>query len=167
MRVDRSFGSLVRRFLKSNVVRTGGVGVAVLVLHVLHNVFGLWYLLANVAGIGVGFVVNYVFESTLRGEWKRRSGGRNRSAESNRTRRGGRHAVARWTTQPSSAARNPSSGTDANPRSGRTTPITSATNGDGSERAWSAVANCSGTNMTLMRTSETPNIARRRWSCVR
>ncbi|MFC4448713.1 GtrA family protein [Halorussus aquaticus] len=59
----RSFGSLVRRFLKSNVVRTGGVGVAVLVLHVLHNVFGLWYLLANVAGIGVGFVVNYVFES--------------------------------------------------------------------------------------------------------
>lgn len=61
----RSVGALVRRFLKSNLVRTGGVGVALMVLHVLHNAFGMWYLVANVAGIGVGFVVNYVFESAF------------------------------------------------------------------------------------------------------
>lgn len=56
---------LLRRFLTSNLVRVGGVGVATGVLLTLNGLFGVWYLLANVIGIGVGFVVNYTFESLV------------------------------------------------------------------------------------------------------
>ncbi|MEE6210344.1 GtrA family protein [Salarchaeum sp. III] len=52
-----------KRFVRSNVVRAGGVAVALSVLYVLNGQFGVWYALANVIGIGVGFVVNYVAES--------------------------------------------------------------------------------------------------------
>ena len=55
--------SLARRFLKSNLVRSGGVAVATAVLLALNGWFGVWVVLANIIGIGVGFVVNYVFES--------------------------------------------------------------------------------------------------------
>ncbi|UTF52739.1 GtrA family protein [Natronosalvus rutilus] len=55
--------SLFRRFAKSNVVRSGGVGVALLTLFVLHNILGVWYLAANIVGIGGGFFVNYCAES--------------------------------------------------------------------------------------------------------
>ena len=58
-----TFPALTRRFLKSNLVRVGGVSVAVGVLFLLHNGFGMWYVLANVIGIGTGFFVNYTFES--------------------------------------------------------------------------------------------------------
>ncbi|WP_246988181.1 GtrA family protein [Halorientalis marina] len=58
-----SYAALARRFLTSNTVRIGGAATALVVLHVLHEQFGVWYLAANVAGIGVGFVVNYVLES--------------------------------------------------------------------------------------------------------
>lgn len=56
---------LLRRFLTSNLVRVGGVGVATGVLLALNGLFGVWYLLANVIGIGAGFVVNYTFESLV------------------------------------------------------------------------------------------------------
>lgn len=55
--------AVLRRFLRSNAVRVGGVAVALGVLAVLHDGFGVWYLAANIAGIGVGFVVNYFAES--------------------------------------------------------------------------------------------------------
>jgi putative flippase GtrA len=55
--------ALLRRFLKSNLVRSGGVAVATAVLLALNIWFGVWVVLANVVGIGVGFVVNYVAES--------------------------------------------------------------------------------------------------------
>lgn len=54
---------LARRFLRSNLTRTGGLAVGTGVLLVLSGQFGVWYLLANVLGIGTGFVVNYLFES--------------------------------------------------------------------------------------------------------
>lgn len=57
--------SLGRRFLTSNVVRTGGVAVATTVLLVLNGWFGVWVPIANAVGILVGFVVNFVFESLL------------------------------------------------------------------------------------------------------
>jgi putative flippase GtrA len=57
--------SLVRRFATSNVVRTGGVAVATGVLLALNGWFGIWVPIANAIGIGVGFVVNFVFESLL------------------------------------------------------------------------------------------------------
>ncbi|MFB6146420.1 MAG: GtrA family protein [Halobacteriaceae archaeon] len=57
--------ALARRFLTSNLVRAGGAAVAWAVLVVLTSVAGVWYLAANVAGIGTGFVVNYAFESLL------------------------------------------------------------------------------------------------------
>jgi len=61
----------LRRLLKSNLVRVGGVAVATVVFVAVSGIevtlpFGgeaLWLTIANVIGIGVGFVVNYVAES--------------------------------------------------------------------------------------------------------
>ncbi|NEU55349.1 GtrA family protein [Halorussus sp. MSC15.2] len=60
---SRSPGAIVRRLLRSNVVRLGGVGIALGVLYFLNHYLGVWYLLANTAGIGVGSIFNYVFET--------------------------------------------------------------------------------------------------------
>ncbi|WP_363466624.1 GtrA family protein [Halogeometricum borinquense] len=60
--------SILRRFICSNLVRAVGASVGIAVLAVLTQEFGLWYLFANVVGIGVGFVFNYIFESLL--TWK-------------------------------------------------------------------------------------------------
>ncbi|WP_222919814.1 GtrA family protein [Natrinema sp. SYSU A 869] len=54
---------LGRRFLRSNVVRFGGFLVTLAVLGVLVRQFDVWYVAANVIGIGVGFFVNYTCES--------------------------------------------------------------------------------------------------------
>ena len=54
---------LGKRFLRSNVVRLGGFLVTLLVLAVLVRRFDVWYVTANVVGIGVGFFVNYTCES--------------------------------------------------------------------------------------------------------
>ncbi|WP_049996911.1 GtrA family protein [Halococcus sediminicola] len=63
---------LIRRFLTSNLVRAGGVLVGTVVFSALLrwvdvslSVAGieLWLLAANVIGIAVGLVVNYVAES--------------------------------------------------------------------------------------------------------
>lgn len=56
---------LLRRLGTTHLVRAGGVGVALGVLYLLYSVFGVWYLLANVIGIGVGFVFNYTAESLV------------------------------------------------------------------------------------------------------
>ncbi|MFB6179829.1 MAG: GtrA family protein [Halorientalis sp.] len=62
---DAELLALVRRFLTSNVVRTGGVAIATAVLLALNGWFGIWVPIANAIGIGVGFLVNFVFESLL------------------------------------------------------------------------------------------------------
>lgn len=54
-----------RRLLTSNIVRIGGLTVGLCVLFVLHHYLGMWYLLANVLGIGFGFIVNYFSETIL------------------------------------------------------------------------------------------------------
>jgi putative flippase GtrA len=56
---------LGRRFASSHGVRLLGVAIALGVLYVLHSLYGVWYLLANAAGIGVGFLANYTFESLV------------------------------------------------------------------------------------------------------
>lgn len=59
---DRRPLAVARRLLTSNVVRAGGALVALLTIAVLTGGFGVWYLLANVVGIGLGVFVNYAFE---------------------------------------------------------------------------------------------------------
>lgn len=54
---------VARRLLKSNLVRAGGATTALTTLYLLHSVLGFWYLVSNAAGIGLGFFINYVFES--------------------------------------------------------------------------------------------------------
>lgn len=51
------------RLVKSNLVRAGGATVGIGTLYLLHTWFGVWYLLANVLGIGFGFIFNYMLES--------------------------------------------------------------------------------------------------------
>ncbi|NHN47402.1 GtrA family protein [Halostella sp. JP-L12] len=62
----------LRRLLTSNLVRAGGVLVATVVFSVVYRSFDVsiavagvdfWFLAANLTGIGVGLVVNYVAES--------------------------------------------------------------------------------------------------------
>jgi len=60
--------SLFYRFSRSNIVRWGGAGVALVILHLLTTILGIWYLLANAIGIGIGVIFNYVFESLI--TWK-------------------------------------------------------------------------------------------------
>ncbi|WP_436347526.1 GtrA family protein [Natronorubrum sp. FCH18a] len=60
--------ALGKRFLRSNAVRFAGFLVTLSVLAVLVDGFGIWYLAANVVGIGIGFFVNYTCESLY--TWK-------------------------------------------------------------------------------------------------
>lgn len=59
---DDGLRKLAKRFATSNFVRLGGLIVGLGVLYVLHRLLGIWYLPANIAGLGIGFVVNYVSE---------------------------------------------------------------------------------------------------------
>ncbi|QLG50336.1 GtrA family protein [Natrinema halophilum] len=65
---DVGLGALGRRFLRSNAVRVGGLLVTLVVLKVLVQRFDVWFVTANVIGIGVGFFVNYTCESLY--TWK-------------------------------------------------------------------------------------------------
>ncbi|ELY44388.1 GtrA family protein [Natronorubrum sulfidifaciens] len=60
--------ALGRRFLRSNAVRFAGFLVTLTVLAGLVRGFGVWYLAANLVGIGIGFFVNYTCESLY--TWK-------------------------------------------------------------------------------------------------
>lgn len=57
--------NVLRRLLRSNVVRAGGAVTGLTVLAVLHRGFGVHYFVANTLGIGVGFFVNYVAENLV------------------------------------------------------------------------------------------------------
>jgi putative flippase GtrA len=65
-------GAFLRRLLTSNLVRAGGVLVATVVFSLVYRSFDVsvavagfefWFLVANMTGIGVGLLVNYVAES--------------------------------------------------------------------------------------------------------
>jgi len=71
---DPGARALGRRFLRSNAVRFAGFIVTLTVLTILVYWFDVWYLAANVIGIGVGFVVNYTCESLY--TWKVHRDGR-------------------------------------------------------------------------------------------
>jgi putative flippase GtrA len=60
--------ALARRFLRSNMVRFAGFLVTLSVLAGLYYGFGIWYMAANVIGMGIGFFVNYTCESLY--TWK-------------------------------------------------------------------------------------------------
>lgn len=55
-------GATVRRFLKSNLVRSGGVLIGLVVLK-LFTGLGVWYIFANLIGIAAGFFFNFTMES--------------------------------------------------------------------------------------------------------
>lgn len=55
-------GVTFRRFLKSNLIRSGGVLIGVVVLKI-GTALGLWYIFANLIGIAVGFLFNFIMES--------------------------------------------------------------------------------------------------------
>lgn len=62
---DYGEGSLVefvRRLFFSNFIRLGGLVVGLITMYILMSVLDIWYLLSNILGIGVGFVVNYTCE---------------------------------------------------------------------------------------------------------
>lgn len=60
-------GNILTRFLKSNLVRAGGVVIGTVVLKI-GVTLDIWYLLANIIGICVGFFFNYGLETAY--TWK-------------------------------------------------------------------------------------------------
>ena len=62
---ERTFLKLGWRLVMSNVIRFGGLLVGIVTMYVLYKFLGVWYLLSNIFGIGLGFVVNYAFESII------------------------------------------------------------------------------------------------------
>ena len=60
-----SLRARLRRLVTSNGVRIGGLLIATTVLVIVTETTDVWYPLANLVGIGVGFFVNYTLESWL------------------------------------------------------------------------------------------------------
>lgn len=69
--------AVLKRWMKSHFVRTGGLAISFTVLYVLTsfleislNIYGadFWPAVANFIGIGVGMVINYIAESLI--TWK-------------------------------------------------------------------------------------------------
>jgi putative flippase GtrA len=67
-------GAALRRLLRSNLVRAGGILVQLATFRVLFRVVALeltvvgidgWFVFSKVAGIGTGMLVNYVAESVV------------------------------------------------------------------------------------------------------
>lgn len=59
---ERTVTDLGWRLVMSNIIRLGGLGVGIFTMYVLWGLLDVWYLLSNILGIGVGFVVNYACE---------------------------------------------------------------------------------------------------------
>ncbi|HDS45021.1 MAG TPA: GtrA family protein [Methanomicrobia archaeon] len=55
----------LKRIIKSNIWRSGGLAVNIGVLYALTEYAGLYYLLSNIVGILCAFLLNYLFESRL------------------------------------------------------------------------------------------------------
>ncbi|WP_152040538.1 GtrA family protein [Salinigranum salinum] len=67
-------GATLRRLLRSNLVRAGGIVVQLATFRFLFRVVALelevagvdgWFVLSKIAGIGTGMIVNYVAESLV------------------------------------------------------------------------------------------------------
>jgi len=67
-----TLAATLRRLLRSNLVRAGGITVQLLTFRLLYRVFFVdatvlgidaWFVAAKVTGIGTGLLVNYVAES--------------------------------------------------------------------------------------------------------
>lgn len=54
-------------FLKSNIVRVGGIAISVIILKI-GVTYGIWYPVSNLIGVCVGFGFNYGFETLY--TWK-------------------------------------------------------------------------------------------------
>lgn len=59
---SKSPGHVIKRFFRSNIVRSGGVIIATATFLTLYNA-GIPLLLSNTIGIGAGFSANYIFET--------------------------------------------------------------------------------------------------------
>ncbi len=55
----------MKRILKSNLWRSGGLALNIGVLYFLTEYVGVYYLLSNIVGIICAFLLNYLFESRL------------------------------------------------------------------------------------------------------
>jgi dolichol-phosphate mannosyltransferase len=55
----------VKRIIKSNIWRSGGLAVNIGVLYFLTEYMDIYYLLSNIVGIICAFLLNYLFESRL------------------------------------------------------------------------------------------------------
>ena len=62
---DHRDRSLFRRACQSNINRFGSVVIGLIVLFVLNTWLHVWYLAANLVGIGIGLIFNYFAESLL------------------------------------------------------------------------------------------------------
>ncbi|MFB6115578.1 MAG: GtrA family protein [Candidatus Nanohalobium sp.] len=60
-------GKVLTRFVKSNAVRAGGIIISIAVLKV-GVMYGIWYPVANIIGVCVGFGFNYGLETLY--TWK-------------------------------------------------------------------------------------------------
>ncbi len=55
----------MKRIIKSNIWRSGGLAINIGVLYFLTEHAGVYYLLSNIVGIICAFLLNYLFESRL------------------------------------------------------------------------------------------------------
>ncbi len=55
----------MKRILKSNLWRSGGLAVNIGILYFLTEYMNVYYLLSNIVGIICAFLLNYLFESRL------------------------------------------------------------------------------------------------------
>lgn len=61
---EHGLETVPRRLLTSNTVRLAGLATGTGILLAL-DALGVWYVAANAIGLGVGFLVNYAFESLI------------------------------------------------------------------------------------------------------
>lgn len=64
----KSGKGMLRRFIKSNIVRSGGVLVALAILVLMYNILNFSLLISNTTGIIIGFGFNYTLETLY--TWK-------------------------------------------------------------------------------------------------
>ncbi len=58
-------GQFIKRILKSNLWRSGGLAINIGILYLLTEYVGVYYLLSNILGIICAFLLNYILESRL------------------------------------------------------------------------------------------------------
>jgi dolichol-phosphate mannosyltransferase len=64
-RKTKHMKQFLKRILKSNLWRSGGLALNLAILYLLTEYASLYYLISNIFGILCAFILNYVFESRL------------------------------------------------------------------------------------------------------